>query len=1086
MMGTRHPARRPGRIRGLAMAAASALLAATQVLVVVPTVHAATNDLRLSVVSARDESRALGGAGVSQGDPVPSYTWMLNLDNTGTTEQRTPGDGCSPEDPDYPGSCHWASIAGLRSSSPVIAQGDQTTLSDSVALQDLEDGRYLISVLADGFKLDGIGFTVPLSGSGIVEVPLQPLPLPTATIQAQVFADTDSTNGQFDPGENPLAGFAGKIADTLGQVTTDVYGNPLCTTYETDDDGQVVLDGDLLPTVKTVGSKCLSDADGVLRIPNLGPNRYALTLVPPTGSSWVQTTTLEGNHDWDAWVMEGATGLDTEFVVAGEPFPAIIFGYVPGPTTSYWDDAAHSFTAGGHGTIKGVVDAVDIYVPTTGGLSLPGDCCGGMTGAKVDHQMNKPWVVLSDLGRGDTAVWIGRGDSHGAFTIPDVPDGTYQLTYWDEPQDYILELTNVTVNGGETVDMGILPIAGWWTTFEGYIFNDTNRNGRKDPGEAGVPNFGLTLRTRGNSLMDRGTTSATTDQSGHYFFESAYPLNEWLVLEAYDDRYYTTGVTYQADNQPDPTTILGQGVDVSVLPVIGLGGTIDWGVHAYDPSGTNGVDPQNGGIVGSISYDTTRNELDPRYAAAEDWQPGVSGLTVDLYTTVPCPGDGTVACDADGLHALADDGSYARGKLINTYVSETWQTPTDCAARDVNGDELTYPDKQQVLPPSSGGYACLEGPLMGVQFGTYPDAQGTSGANFGAAVDGNYGFGDGCFDGDLDATDPSAPDCVDGSFEALPADDYLVHVENIDDISGDPIYKFTREEDINIGNGDSFVPQVPPPACASSLHQVDVADIGTDDYPATTIPDPSGSGGPDLQVDASEPTQNATFVDIGGSPYEGQATPLCDTKLVTLQNGKSVVPMFNVYTDVPLPGRFFGLIVDDLNFSSDPKSLLYGEKAGVPFAPVGIYDYANRLVTTVESDYNGIFDVLLPSTNRINCPTPSGVCANLYRFVGNDPGIPGRLNPNFNPQFRTIAAEFEAMPGLIIPSDNAPTQMAVSIQLPGSQQNQVVSCALNLPGVAPTTPELWTVSKPYADLGIVAQAFTIKGRGLAAARAPAR
>ena len=30
--------------------------------------------------------------------------------------------------------------------------------------------------------------------------------------------------------------------------------------------------------------------------------------------------------------------------------------------------------------------------------------------------------------------------------------------------------------------------------------------------------------------------------------------------------------------------------------------------------------------------------------------------------------------------------------------------------------------------------------------------------------------------------------------------------------------------------------------------------------------------------------------------------------------------MFNVFTDVPLPGRFCGLIVDDLNFSSDPKS----------------------------------------------------------------------------------------------------------------------------------------------------------------------
>jgi SdrD B-like domain/IPT/TIG domain len=1080
-MRTRHLAPHRRR-RGIVTALASFLLVATQVFVMLPAVSAATNDLRLSVTSARDESRALGGAGVSQGDPVTAYKWMINLDNTGTTEQRTPGDGCSPEDPDYPGSCHWASIAGLRSSSPVIAQGDETALSDTVALQNLPDGRYLISVLADGFKLDGVGFTVPLSGSGIVDLALQPLPLPTATIQAQVFADTDSTNGQYDPEENGIAGFAGKIADSLGQVTTDVYGNPLCTTYVTDGSGQVILDGDLLPTVQTIGSKCLSDASGVLTIPNLGPNRYALTLVPPTGSSWVQTTTLEGNHDWDAWVMEGATGLDTEFVVAGEPFPAIIFGYVPGPTTNYWNDAAHKFVAGGTGTIKGVVDAVDVYVPTTGGVNLPGDCCGGMTGAKVDHQIDKPWVVLSDLGRGDTAVWVGRGDSHGAFTIPNVPDGTYQLTYWDEPQDYILELLNVTVNGGETVDMGILPIAGWFTTYEGYIFNDTNRNGRKDPGEAGVPNFGLTLRTRSNSLIDRGSTSATTDQSGHYFFESAYPLNEWLVLEAYDDRYYTTGVTYQADNQNDPTTILGQGVDVSVLPVIGLGGTIDWGVHAYDPSGTNGIDPQNGGIVGSVSYDTTRNELDPRYAAAEDWQPGVSGLTVDLYASVPCPADGTVACDADGIHALADDGSYARGKLLNTYVSETWQTPTDCAARDVNGDELTYPDKQQVLPPSSGGYACLEGPLMGVQFGTYPDAQGTPDANFGAAVDGNYGFGDGCFNGDLDAADPSAPECVGGTFESLPADDYLVHVENADDMSGNPIYQFTREEDINIGNGDSFVPQVPPPACVSSLHQVDVADLGTDGYLATTIPDPSDSGGPDLHVGASETVANPTFVDIGGSPYEGQATPLCDTKLVTLQNGKSVVPMFNVFTDIPLPGRFFGLLVDDLNFSSDPKSLLYGEKAGIPFAPVGIYDYANRLVTTVETDFNGIYDVLLPSTNRINCPTPSGVCSNLYRLVGNDPGIPGRLNLNYNPQFRTIAAEFEIMPGLIIPADNAPTQMGVSIQLPGSQQNQAVSCTLNLPGVTPTTPELWTVSKPYADLGIAAQTFTITGQGFGATK----
>ena len=123
-----------------------------------------------------------------------------------------------------------------------------------------------------------------------------------------------------------------------------------------------------------------------------------------------------------------------------------------------------------------------------------------------------------------------------------------------------------------------------------------------------------------------------------------------------------------------------------------------------------------------------------------------------------------------------------------------------------------------------------------------------------------------------------------------------------------------------------------------------------------------------------------------------------------------------------------GLVVDDTFFSTDPRSTMYGEKAGIPFAPVGVYDFANRLVTTLETDFNGYYDVLLPSTNHISCPTPSGVCANMYRFVANDPGIPGRLNPNYRPDYRTIATEFEAFPGLIIPTDLAPTQVGLRIE----------------------------------------------------------
>ena len=1054
------------------------------------------------------------------GAAISSFKFLVNVDNTGTTEQRSPapGTGCNYQDAGYPDTCHWTSIAGAASSSPVYTQGTNANVSG--ALANVPDGRYLVSVLADGYKLDGRHFTV--SGSTVtwegkttnddsVTVELQPAPLPDAQIQAAVFEDVSPVNSAPDlPAEHGLAGFQGHITDVLGEVTTNLYGDPLCTEYQRGPDGTVQLGPDGLPVAITKpGGRCLSacyvvangadvgtvapvdaagrcpvdttgltttqegtaipagaSVEGKVRIPNLGPNRYALSVTPPDGSGWVQTTTLEGNHDWDAWVMEGATGLDTEFIIAGEPFPAIIFGYVPAPGTPSAAGSPVSTSLTGTGSISGVVDFVKIYVPTTGGVGgLPGEIWGGLQGAKIDKPIDKPWVTLTSLDNGDTIVWAGQGDTNGKFTIPNVPAGTYTLTWWDEPQNTILDLVNVTVGEGETIDMGILPLAGWWTFFDGYVFDDQNRNGVMDPGEKGLSGYTLTMRRRDNSLMDRGSTLVTTDSSGYYKFEQAYPMTQWLVMEAYDDGHYTSGVTYQADNQPDPTTVLGAGVDVSVHPIIGLGGRMDWGKHVYAPfGGTSGIDPDNGGIVGTVTYDTTRNELDPRYAVVEDWQPSIPNLVVKLYAplpaTLPCVkqspatiANGTATCDPTGQYALAADGSIEKGQLLNTYVSETWQRPTGCVARGVDGTPFLNGTDEQVLPadPNAG---CIEAPLMGVQFAPYATDQGTPDANFGATVDGNYGFGDGCFG--TGGFNESTGTCADGTAPtALPAGDYLVQVDltSLPDSMGNPIYKVTREEDINIGNGDQFVPAVPPSACAGALHTVDVAGIAPDGANATL---------------------NPTFVDIGGSPYEGQQRPLCDVKLVTLNNGKSVAPAFNLFTDVPLPGRHWFIIIDDLNFSSNPQSITFGEKAGMPFVPVGIYDYTDRLIKTVESDYNGLADVLLPSTNRINCPTPSGVCANLYRYVGNDPGVPGRLNLNYDPSFRTIAAEFEVLPGQIIPADLAPTQVGVSVQLPGGQTTSPVSCALD-----DAQPQIYALDRVYGGPG---QVITITGKGFGTTR----
>jgi hypothetical protein len=238
---------------------------------------AATNTLTLSVVSARTEPRAPGGP-VAKGDPITTYKYIINEDNTGTTTQRpdpvtgAPPTACTPADPGYPGSCNWVSIAGAASNSPIYTQGNQ---DDFASGMNLPDGRYLISVIADGYKLDGAHFTMPLDGSGLVTVELQPFPLPDATIRAFVFEDISPTNGAPDiPAEHGLPGFVGHIADYIGEVTTDVYGNPLCTLYEGEDPvthtGATLSPPDYAPTpIPGTGGQCVSDANGDLVIPHV-------------------------------------------------------------------------------------------------------------------------------------------------------------------------------------------------------------------------------------------------------------------------------------------------------------------------------------------------------------------------------------------------------------------------------------------------------------------------------------------------------------------------------------------------------------------------------------------------------------------------------------------------------------------------------------------------------------------------------------------------------------------------------------------------------------------------------------------------
>jgi hypothetical protein len=1028
-----------------------------------PTAAAAAID---GSITLRVQSARTVGAkpAIQQGDPVKAYHWLITADDVGNPHDAM--ENCLPsragvQSPaDFADKCQWPSIRYTPGAVPIVAQGDQDDLAVDRPLDKLPVGKYLVSVTADGYKIDGSHFTVG-GGSTRVDVAMQPYPLPLGTVRLRVFNDSIPVDGTYEVGaEHGLAGFTAHLADVLGEVSVDYYGNPLCTTYvhsrpdATHPAGTIVFDNGKPRIAPGSPGKCVSDRNGDIVIPNLGPDRYAAQVVAPTGQTWALTTTLEGNWDWDVWVQEGDTGYDTEQTVGGERVPYVDFGFV----------APKALPKGrATGEIVGTAVLGRTYVGGQGGVTIPN---AGVAGASIAGPVPQPWVALSDLGNNDQMNYLARGGADGTFDITNVPDGDYQLTLWDAPQETILDSFNVTVRGGKKVDVGNKILVGWFNEVRGSVFVDANGNGKRDPGETGVPRFAVAVKERDNSLMDQGTNTVTTDLNGHYDIKQAYPLSKWLVLEAFNTRFKTTGITYQADNQPTPTTLLGAAVDLNFLPIIGLAGTVDWGVQPY-------TGPENGGIAGTVTYDTTRNELDAANSVTESYQPGVPNVPVHLYA---------VARDDNGDPILNADGSVKRGPELNdAYTSETWKAGKGCTARMFDGKPLT---DQQTLPEfgTAANQTCVEAPMMGMQFAPSDNNP----AEFGQDVSGNYAFSDSKLNlyapGDPKNPAPQhdmplyAP-LPDGQSQALVPDDYLVGVDIPDNpVAGKPMYQVTREEDVNVFDGDAYLPQENfPPTAAEATDPPDGAqpqpDPGSNPSQGTGIV--SSCAGAQHTVHVTD----AAFVAGGGSPFEGQRKPLCDAKLVQVRAGQTSAPNFNLFTAVPLPTHFWGLTINDLALSHDKRSVEYGEAAGLAGVPMGIYDFAGTLVDTVDTDFNGFYEAIEPSTSTYNCPLPAGPCPNMYRFVGNDPGQPGHLNASYNPRFRTIATNFQAWPGLFTVTDTAPTQVAALGVAPGGTQLEPMAC-----DPAGEVPQLFAVSKPYlrsSDAGAARQ-ISLTGTGFGA------
>jgi hypothetical protein len=944
------------------------------------------------------------------GNPVTvGYRWLLEED---TTHPVTPGV------PDN----NALSVSIHKSYAPVVIKGtsaDLSPLSDPTFIDPAK--RYVVSILPDTDYSNG-GANVA-AGQATAKVIVQKLPLPTAQISVLVFKDDAPINGAPDaPAEPGLEGFKIIVFEQAGQITVDAFGHNLGTTYEfTDQNANGIhdagepfdLDAEGSPIVVAEGNGVFTDNTGNALVKFLPPGKYGVRAVPPLdGNVWIGTSTLEGTPTIDAWVTANEPPVFNE---AGFFTTHVFYGFVNPVDNLSWrplGDIMPFFPVDNtvyqerFGTITGEVRSFHTTRPPI----IP-DLAPGIP-------IQEGWIAVTNLSGADELIYaqpLVTDNVTGAstFTLDNVVPGSYQLAFWDVPRDVIISFRTVIVppfdnttpfvpgvaqGGPSTVAMDNVSVPMWFGTLKGSIFNDLNRNGFRDPGEEGISNQAVNLRFRDGSIYQ----ATVSDDAGDYQLTEIFPFFKWLVAEVdfatldatgatvYVDlggtlprdpaRPYTFELTPQPQSEPCANGSPDCRTELSTVtaPILLEGMTvyaaqtniIDWGKADYPPG-------RNGGITGIVFYSVTRAEDDAATAVGDPWEAGIPRIVVNLYADANADG---VIDDVDG------DGAVIRADSDN-YPFENFPGPEDI---DRNGNGVFDPgDAINIITTDSWDDApltdCVADNAAKPIVAPYIDCAEMfpywNQVRRGALFDGGYGFFT-YFPGGIG----SDSDEVDG----LPASTYIVEV-----VPPPGQYDIVKEEDKNVDFGDTMTPgtlqlETPNPStlppCVGDLH---------------TVPD-------ELTL-------------FHGIPafFAGTDRPLCDMKQVRLAERTNAAADFHFFTEVPKAGRFVGLVTNDITNTFDPASPRFGDKLAPAFLPIGLEDYQGNEIARVYSDQFGGYNVLLPSTYRINAPVPSGVSPSMVTVALNSPGPiesppgSGRFirDPFFNPAYSVFRLTFDLQPG---------------------------------------------------------------------------
>jgi len=260
-------------------------------------------------------------------------------------------------------------------------------------------------------------------------------------------------------------------------------------------------------------------------------------------------------------------------------------------------------------------------------------------------------VVLNSTTGDGAAIAAAQCDDQGGFTLANVPAGDFEVDVFDQWLDQIIQAQAVTVPAdAPLVDMGHIPVLSWFTQYDQNIYQDLNRNGVYDDGEPGVSNVPLTLRYRNGALSNQ----TLSDSLGNGILVELFPLFNWYVAEADSTRFKQTGVHITVDGGGKPETS-GPGANLWTASYatgessdrVEVPGALSYGVQGFisqrnrvDWGRTPYVAGENGGIVGTVVYSSTRAFDDQRFNIQTIWEPLVPRVTVNLYRKQTL-GDGT-------------------------------------------------------------------------------------------------------------------------------------------------------------------------------------------------------------------------------------------------------------------------------------------------------------------------------------------------------------------------------------------------------------------------------------------------------------